>query len=119
MKTKTTDKKQIRSSRKAKIRAKISGTSERPRLCVFKSNKHIYAQLVDDTKGETLANASSFDVESKEKSMSDISYEVGKKIAERADKKSIKKVVFDRGGFQYSGNIDKLALGAREKGLIF
>ena len=119
MNIKTIDKKQIRSARKARIRAKISGTSNRPRLCVFKSNKHIYAQLVDDTKGETLASSSSFDVENKKNSMSDISYEVGKKIAEKADKKSIKNVVFDRGGFQYTGNIDKLASGAREKGLVF
>lgn len=119
MKSKTADKKQRRVGRRSRIRAKLSGTAERPRLCVFRSNKYIYAQLIDDTQGKTIAGTSSFDIERKDKKMSDVSYEVGTKIAEKARELNVEKAVFDRGGFPYAGNIQKLATGARDKGLIF
>ena len=96
--------KEARKKIRARIRAKISGTQERPRLAVFRSANHIYAQLIDDAAGVTLAAASSM---------------VGLMIAERAKAKSIEEVVFDRGGFIYHGRIKELAEGAREGGLKF
>ena len=101
------------------IRRKISGTDSRPRLSVFKSNTGIYAQLVDDLKGQTLAQASSKELGSKENTNVAVSKEVGKKLAERAVASGVSEVVFDRNGYLYHGNVKALADGAREGGLKF
>ncbi len=100
------------------IRKKVHGTPGRPRLTVFRSNKGIYAQLIDDTKGHTLAHASSAEVE-KGRLNVEISKAVGKKVAERAKEAGIELVVFDRSGYLYHGNVKALADGAREGGLNF
>ena len=103
------------------IRKRISGTSERPRLAVFRSNKQIYAQVIDDTSGTTLASASSLLLKDKERKepKSVQAKIVGNMIADNAKKSGVEKVVFDRGGFLYHGRIKSLADGARESGLIF
>ena len=101
------------------IRKKISGTDSRPRLSVFKSNTGIYAQLVDDLKGTTLAQASSKELGSKSNTNVTVSKEVGKKLAERAVANGVSVVVFDRNGYLYHGNVKALAEGAREGGLKF
>lgn len=101
------------------IRNQISGTAERPRLSVFKSNKGIYAQLIDDVAGNTIAASSSTDIGEAGKANIDISKKVGQKLAEKANTSGIKKVVFDRGGYPYHGRIKALAEGAREGGLKF
>ncbi len=103
--------------RKLRIRAKVSGTESRPRLAVFKSNQHVSAQLIDDSKGVTLVASSTQTM--KGKTLGAKATEVGKQIAEKAKAKKIETVVFDRGGFQYTGNIKAVAEGAREGGLIF
>ncbi len=123
-----------RERRHKKIRAKIKGTSGCLRLCVFKSIKHIYAQIIDSDKGKTLVSASDLEIkagtktarkqvqkDSKEeiKGKVKIAFEVGRLIAEKALKEKIDKVVFDRGGFAYHGRIKALADGAREGGLKF
>jgi large subunit ribosomal protein L18 len=100
-----------------RIRAKISGTSSMPRLSVFKSNTSISAQIIDDTKSQTLASAHSREV--KGKTMMEKAALVGKLVAEKAKAKKVEKVVFDRGGFVYTGNVKALAEGAREAGLKF
>jgi large subunit ribosomal protein L18 len=106
-----------RERRKKRIRAKIFGTSERPRLSVFRSNKYISAQLIDDSKGLTLAAASS--KEAKGKSALEKAKVVGASIAEQAKAKKITLAVFDRGGYLYTGAVSALADGAREAGLKF
>ncbi len=113
--------KQIKRQRRhKKIRAKIQGTSDRPRLCVFRSNQHIYAQLIDDSKAKVLLAVSDKEVKSKKGSKkSDISKEVGKLIAKKAIEKKIEEVVFDRGGLVFHGRVKALANGAREGGLKF
>lgn len=117
------NRKEATSKRHKRIRVKVSGTSERPRLSVYRSNKHIYAQIIDDTKGVTLVSAGSVESELKVK-LSDggdieAAKEIGKLIAERAKKAGIELVVFDRGGFIYHGRIAALAESARETGLMF
>lgn len=104
-----------------RIRTRISGTAETPRLNVFRSNKQIYAQLIDDEAGVTMASCSSRqkDLNLQPLSKSAQSREVGKKLASIAKEKGIEKVVFDRGGFNYHGRIKELAEGAREGGLNF
>ncbi len=102
----------LRDKRRTRIRSKIKGTAKRPRLSVFRSNKYIYAQLIDDVRGETLAAASG-DVNVATAS------EVGKTLADKASKLGIKKVVFDRGGYKYHGRVRALAEGARKGGLEF
>lgn len=119
MKNKAITKHKTRMKKRARIRAKVFGTSERPRLAIFKSNQNIYAQLIDDTKGHTLASCSSLNIEKGDRKMSEVAYEVGRKIAEEAGEQGIEKVIFDRGGFPYMGNIEKIATAAREYGLIF
>jgi large subunit ribosomal protein L18 len=103
-----------------RIRKKVRGTPERPRLCVFRSLRHIYAQVIDDTRGHTLAAASSLE---KGRTISGGNVagarEVGRLIAERALAKGIRKVVFDRGGYRYHGRVKALAEAAREAGLEF
>jgi large subunit ribosomal protein L18 len=106
-----------RIKRHKRIRARMFGTAKRPRLCVFRSNQHIYAQLIDDDKGKILAAAG--DLEIKKGKKSDKAKEVGKLIAGKALGKKIENVVFDRAGFPYHGRIKSLAEGAREGGLKF
>lgn len=117
------DRRQLRLVRHKRIRKKIFGTSERPRLSVFRSEKHIYAQIIDDTKGITLVSASTAEKALKENLKKtwniEAAKEVGKLIAERALAKGIKDVVFDRGGFKYHGRVKALADSAREAGLKF
>ncbi len=112
-----------RKRRHLRIRKKVFGTPERPRLAVYRSNKHIYAQIIDDTKGHTLVAASTLDKELRGKIQKtwnkEAAKEVGKLVGKRAVEKGIKKVVFDRGGYKYHGRIKELADGAREAGLEF
>ena len=106
--------------RHKRIRGKISGTAERPRLCVFRSEKHIYAQLIDDAAGRTLVSASSVEKAFEGSgSNREAARKVGKTVAERAVKAGIEEVVFDRGGYIYHGRVQELAEGAREGGLKF
>jgi len=100
-----------------RIRRKLAGTAERPRLNVYRSLNHIYAQVIDDQKGETLVSASS--VKMKNGGNVTAAKEIGKVVAELADKQGIKKVVFDRGGYLYHGRVKALADAAREAGLEF
>ena len=114
------EKKEKKYRRHKRIRSRVFGTKERPRLCVFRSNKHIYAQLIDDEKGHTLVSTSDLELKNVKKlKKREKAFEVGKLIAEKAKKKNIKKVVFDRGGYKYHGRVKALAEGAREGGLIF
>ena len=106
-----------------RVRTRVTGTPERPRLCVYRSNGHIYAQVVDDRSGRTLAAASSLDKESRKDLKSGSNVEaakvIGKSIAERARAAGIELVVFDRGGYMYHGRVQALAAAAREAGLKF
>ena len=106
-----------------RMRKKIAGSTERPRLCVFRSLKHIQAQVIDDVQGRTLASASSLDKEVRQRIKGGgnvaASKIVGKVIAERAQAAGVKQVVFDRGGYQYHGRVQALADAAREAGLKF
>ena len=134
--------KQVKRKRRHKrVRAKISGTARCPRLCVFRSNKHIYAQLINDTTNKTLVAASDEEVISKLKTQMSkpqlktqslkenskiplkgkilIAHQIGELIAKKALEKNIKKIVFDRGGYRYHGRVKALAEGARKGGLIF
>ena len=117
------DRNEVRVIRHARVRKKISGTPEMPRLCVYRSNKYIYAQVIDDTKGITLVQASSLDPALKgqldEVDKSGEAKLVGKLVAERAKQAGVEKVVFDRGGYVYHGRVAELAEGAREGGLEF
>lgn len=106
-----------RSHRHARIRAKVFGTADRPRLAVYRSNKYVYAQLIDDTAGATIAAADSRSYTDKNKQ--ECGHEVGQSIAKAAIQKGVAQVVFDRGGFQYHGTIKAVADGAREGGLKF
>lgn len=114
---------QKRLRRHRRIRKKISGTPERPRMCVFRSLKHIYVQLIDDTKGITIASTSSLSKELKDQIPKGgkiaAAKLVGKAIADKAKSLQIEKVVFDRGGYLYHGRVKALAEAARENGLIF
>lgn len=130
-----------RRRRQKRVRIKIQGAKEKPRLCVFRSNKHIYGQLIDDIKGKTLLSVSDLKTqetrnkrqetgsrqqktgEKKQETMKrkkiDIAFETGKLIAEKAKELKIKKVIFDRGKYKYHGRVKALAEGARQGGLIF
>lgn len=107
-----------RGQRRARVRGKIFGTAKRPRLSVFRASKHIYAQLIDDDKGRTLAAASDLLLKKKGTKMEKAQL-VGEDLARRARKLKIKKVVFDRGGYKYHGRVRAVAEGAREGGLEF
>ncbi len=109
----------VRVRKHERVRAKISGTAECPRLVVFRSNKHIEAQIIDDVKGSTLVSASSVQLKLSNGSNVEGAKVVGAKIAELAKAKKIKKVVFDRGGYIYHGRVAALADAAREGGLKF
>jgi large subunit ribosomal protein L18 len=120
------DARAARERRRKRVRGKISGTSERLRLCVFRSSAHIYAQIIDDDQGHTLVAASSLDKEMRQRSEGESSAaksaqasEVGKLLALRAKEKGLNKVVFDRAGYLYHGRVKALADGAREGGLEF
>ncbi len=118
IKLKTKNRKVIqRARRHGRIRSRIHGTAERPRLSVFKSNKFLYVQLIDDVTGKTLAAASTKDM--KEKTMLAKAGGLGKKIAELGKGKKITTIVFDRGGYVYTGRVKAIADAAREGGLIF
>jgi len=115
-----TNRKMERTRRHARVRRKISGTAERPRLCVFRSNANLYAQVIDDVAGNTLVSASTLDKEVKTKySNKEAAKEVGALIAKRALEKNIKDVVFDRSGYIYHGVVKELAEAARDGGLNF
>lgn len=117
------DKNQERLRRHTRVRKKISGTAETPRLSVYRSLNHIYAQVIDDVKGVTLCSASTMEKEVKgeikDMTKTDAAKLVGKKVAERALSKGVKAVVFDRGGYLYTGRVQAVADGAREAGLNF
>ena len=117
------DRNEVRVIRHERVRKKISGTPERPRLCVYRSNSHIYAQIIDDTVGNTLAAASTVEKEIAaqigEMDKKGAANLIGKIVAERALAAGIKTVVFDRGGYIYTGRVAELAAGAREGGLDF
>lgn len=115
------DKNAVRKKRHQRVRRKLSGTAERPRLNVYRSNQHIYAQLIDDTKGHTILSASTLDKEFDLDSTSnaEASKRVGELVAKRAIEKGYNKVIFDRGGYLYHGRIKSLADAAREAGLEF
>ena len=114
------DKAAKRVARQKRVRAKVTGTEARPRLSVFRSLNNIYAQLIDDTKGVTIASASTLDKEVKTKASNiEAAKEVGNLIAKRAAEKKIETVVFDRNGYLYHGKVKALAEAAREAGLKF
>jgi large subunit ribosomal protein L18 len=105
--------------RHQRLRQTLSGTAERPRLNVFRSSRHMYAQVIDDVAGHTLAAAGTQELPADAFAKTDAAHEIGKLIAERAKAKGVSKVVFDRGGYQYHGRVKALAEGAREEGLEF
>ena len=112
-----------RLARHARLRKKVSGTSDRPRLAVFRSHTHIYAQIIDDNSGRTLQSASSLELKRRDSNVrgtkTDWSRRVGAEIAQKAKNNGISKVVFDRGGNGYHGRVKALAEAAREEGLVF
>lgn len=121
--TKGRKKYQARKRRQRRVRAKVHGTAERPRLNIFRSNENIFAQIINDDEGLTLASASTIDTEVapqvQDKSKSESAKVVGQVLADRAKKAGVENVIFDRGGFQYHGRVAALAEGAREAGLKF
>ena len=118
METKKQLKGNARAKRHRRVRKKVVGTAERPRLAVYRSNRHIYAQVIDDFAGKTLAAASTLAVEGKGEP-TEQAKAVGQKLAEAAKAAGIKQVTFDRGGFMYHGRVQAVAEGAREGGLEF
>ena len=119
----TEPKRLARIKRRQRIRKRITGTTGRPRLCVFRSAKHIYAQIIDDTRGLTLVSASITEAEIKQNDKFEnkvaLATFIGKQVGERAQEKGIKEVVFDRNGFLYHGRVKAVSEGARESGLVF
>lgn len=109
-----------RAKRKLRIKSKIRGSADRPRLVIFKSNRHLFAQIIDDDNAKTIVSVRDVKAEKKsDMSRQDIYYNSGSEIAQKAVKKGITKVVFDRGGYRYHGLVSKFAEGARKGGLIF
>lgn len=117
--TATAQKVESRTRRHRRVRKKVIGTSERPRLAVFRSNRHIYAQVIDDVAGRTLASASTLDESISGKDPKERAKAVGKAVGDKAKSAGVGKVTFDRGGFMYHGRVQALAEGAREAGLEF
>jgi large subunit ribosomal protein L18 len=118
LKNKTSSKVNKRLKSKARIRKKVGGSTERPRLSVFRSSKHVYAQIVDDSTGKTLVSYSTLEGELKNKNI-ETAKQVGAEVAKRALAKNIKSVVFDRSGYVFHGRVKAVADGAREAGLSF
>ena len=116
---KTSAKTVLRTRRKMRIRKKISGTTARPRLSVFRSDRNVYAQVIDDQVGKTLVAISSFEKGNHRRASKEVCAELGKTLAERCKAKNISTVVFDKNGFTYHGRVKALADGAREGGLLF
>lgn len=110
---------QLRLKRKKRIRRKISGTSERPRLSIFRSARHVYAQVINDETGVTLASVNSFKKGSSDRANKEACTELGKKLAELCKSKNIESVVFDKNGYAFHGRVEAFASGAREGGLNF
>ena len=110
---------ELRKARHSRLRKRIEGTATRPRLAVFRSLQHIYAQIIDDSTGTTIASASSQEKELKAAGNTEGAKKVGEALAKRAKEKGINAVVFDRGGFRYHGRVASLAEGARDGGLEF
>ena len=110
---------QRRLKRRRRVRARVKGTAERPRLSVYRSNKGVFAQLIDDTKGHTLAAVNWIEPELRELTASEQAKKAGELLAERAKSAGVEACVFDRGGYQYHGRVKALAEGAREGGLAF
>ena len=109
-----------RQFRARRVRAKISGSAERPRLCVFRSNQHIYAQLINDAKGVTVASASDLDLpKTDKKTRTDLAKMVGQALAKKSEELKINKAIFDKGAYKYHGIVKALADGVREGGLKF
>lgn len=108
-----------RQKKKLRIRRRVKGTTERPRLCIFRSARHIYAQVIDDTVGATIVSASTLDVEGLKGANKNSAHAIGMEVAKRALNKNIKAVVFDRNGYLFHGRIKAVADGAREAGLSF
>ncbi len=119
LKKHTSVKQSARMKKKLKIRKKVSGDATKPRLCIFRSAKHIYAQIIDDANGKTLVAASTLDVEGLKGANKETAQKIGAAIAKRAIDKKIKSVVFDRNGYLYHGRVKSLADGARAAGLEF
>lgn len=117
--SKTSQRLVLRSRRKMRIRKKISGTIARPRLSVFRSDRHVYAQIIDDAAGATLVSVSSFEKGNHKRATTGVCNDLGKVLAERCKAKNITSVVFDKNGFMYHGRVKALAEGAREGGLQF
>lgn len=113
------EKQEKRQRRHKKVRAKIFGTAKKPRLCVFRTAKHIYAQIIDDEKGKTILSSKDFNIKKDKQGKINSANEVGKLIAEKALEKKIKEVVFDRGGYKYHGRVKAIAEAARKTGLKF
>ena len=118
MKNKEIVKRQAKTRRHKRVRSKIIGTAETPRLNLFRSNKGLFVQLINDDLGITIASASEKEIK-ENKSKTDAAKEIGKLIAKKAQEKNISKVVFDRGGYKYHGRTKAVAEGAREEGLVF
>ncbi len=120
--SKVTSKRAKRQRRKKRVRAKVKGTLAIPRLSLFRSNRHVWAQLIDDTNAKTLISASSLEAKEKSKGKMknvELAYKTGELIANKASEKKIKAVVFDRGGYKYHGIVKAVAEGARRGGLKF
>jgi large subunit ribosomal protein L18 len=109
----------LRMRRKKRIRKRITGTTGRPRLSVFRSSKHMYAQVIDDSEGKTLVSVCSYEKGQKSKSAIEQCQALGKTLAERCKAKNVETIVFDKNGFSFHGRVKALAEGAREGGLIF
>lgn len=109
----------LRLRRKRRIRKKISGTAESPRMSVFRSARHVYVQVIDDVTGQTLVSASSFEKGKKQNANCDACKEIGLRVAQRCKEKKIAKVCFDKNGSRYHGRVKAIADGAREGGLTF
>jgi large subunit ribosomal protein L18 len=112
-------KRQSRLRRRRRVRARIAGTAERPRLSVYRSNRGVFAQLIDDGKGHTVAAVNWIEPELRKLTASEQAKRAGELLAERAKKAGVETCVFDRGGYQYHGRVQALAEGAREGGLVF
>jgi large subunit ribosomal protein L18 len=112
-------KRQSRLRRRRRVRARITGTAERPRLSIYRSNRGVFAQLIDDGKGHTVAAVNWIEPELRKLTASEQAKRAGELLAERAKKAGVETCVFDRGGYQYHGRVQALAEGAREGGLVF